>query len=286
MNDDHAPPRPVSIGRAIRTGFRDAYDHMGYVVFATFVSFLCTAAVLSLVFVVLRSVPGIPLIAQLALMLPVAFVGYICAVGVFYYAGKSADHEHPAVHDTLVGIKKLFVPALGLFVVDAFFMGVLGGDAVLFLAMFTPKGSAVFLALSILCAYLSIVSTMMAMYHLPLLVAQLEMESGPRTFVILRKSFLLMADNPGFTVVLFLVIIAFAVVCALLALVGMALLFLGVCAFLLTHALRELFTKYGILEEEPEIPEDKPWRLPDSWRRRDSGTPDDEAHGTRGQTDG
>lgn len=268
MNDDHATSRPVSLGRAIRTGFRDAYDHLGYVVFATFLSFLCAAAAFSLIAAAVRLIPGIPRIAQWTLMVPVVFVGYVCAVGVFYYVGKSVGHEHPAVVDTWTGIKRLFVPSLGLFAVDLFFITVLTGDAALFVLMFKTKGSAVFAALAILCGYLSIVWLMMAMYHLPLLVAQLAMDSGPRTFIVLRKSFLLTADNPGFTVALFLVIIAFAVLCVLSALVGMALLFLGVCAFLLTHALRELFIKYGIVEEEPDIVEEKPWRLPDSWRKR------------------
>ncbi len=275
MNDDNPTPRPASIGRAVRAGFRDAYDHLGYVVVATFASFLCSVAALSLVALAARMIPGIPRAAQWALVVPVIFVGHTCAVGVFYYAGKSAAHEHPAVLDTWTGIKKLFIPALGLFAVDMLFIAVLVGDSVLFLLMSGAKGSILFPALSVLCGYLAIVWLMMAMYHLPLLVAQLETESGPRTFVVLRKSFLLTADNPGFTLVLFLVIIAFAVVCALTALAGMALLFLGVCAFLLTHALRELFTKYGVVEEEPDVVEDKPWRLPDSWRRRDGGDAED-----------
>jgi hypothetical protein len=92
----------------------------------------------------------------------------------------------------------------------------------------------------------------MAIYQLPLLVVQLSTESGMGVGVILRKSFLLMADNPGFTLGLFLVIIAFAVLCAIPMFVGFAVLFFGASAFLVTHALRELFIRYGIIEAEPE----------------------------------
>ena len=285
MNDDHATPRPVSLGRAIKRGFRDAYDHLGYVVFATFATFIITAAVVTLTGALLRVRWGEPWVLQVPLVIPSLLVAWLCAVGVFYYANRSISHEHPALVDTWVGIKKLFVPALGVFALDFLITAVLVGDMVFFLTMFAANGTLLFAVLMILFGYLSIVWATTAMYHLPVLVAQLEMESGPRATVVLRKSFLLMADNPGFTVGLFLITIALAVLCAAAALVGMATVYLGAVAFLLTRALRELFVKYGVVEEEPESAGEEPWRLPSSWLKRDRADGDNSEE-TGGSSDG
>ncbi len=285
MNDDHATPRPVSLGRAIKMGFRDAYDHLGYVVFSTFATFIVTVVVVGLMAIIARALRGIPWMLQLPLVAPGLFAAWLCAVGVFYYANRSISHEHPAPIDTWHGIKRLFAPALGLFALDLLITSVLVGDAVFFLTMFSANGTLLFAVLTITFGYLSIVWAMTAMYHLPVLVAQLEMESGPRATVVLRKSFLLMADNPAFTVGLFLVTIALGILCVVPALVGMAVIYLGAVAFLLTRALRELFVKYGIVEQEAEPVAEERWRLPDSWLKRDRPGGDNPEE-TGGSTDG
>lgn len=262
----------MRLGLTIRRGFRDGYDNLGYVVFATLISFFLTAIACSVVAVVVRAAGKLLLPIQILLAMPVAFVVWLCAIAVYYYVNKTVFHQHPVWADMLTGIRKLFRPGLGLFAIDLIITLVLLGDAVFFLKM---MNGLPFTLMGILCAYLTLVWGMMAMYHLPLLVAQLDMESGPKPGVVLRKSFLLVADNPGFTVAVFLVIIAFAVLCALPAFIGMAVLFLGFSAFLLTHALRELFIRYGIVEDDPEVVDDGKWQLPESWRKRDGSDEDD-----------
>ena len=271
MNDEQISPRSISLMRALSKGLRDAYDHMGYVVFTTFLSFLITSLLFSVAVLVQRKTSG-PLWILLAIL--GAFAAWLCAVGVFYYVNKAVFHQHPVFSDTWLGIKALFRPAALLFVVDFIITLVLLGDVAFFLGLMSSKGS-IFIIIGVLCGYLTLIWLMMAMYHLPLLIAQLSMESGPRPFVILRKSYLIMMDNPTFTVGLFLAIIAIAVLCVLPMLIGMTILFLGVAAFLLTHALRELFIKYEIVEEEPDIAQkEEPWSLPESWRKRDSENQD------------
>jgi len=168
---------------------------------------------------------------------------------------------HATISDTWEGIGRLIGPALAVFAADLIITAVLLGDAAFFLIAFRARGGAVLSGLGILFSYLSLMWLMMVMYHAPLLVAQLEMESGPGVKVVLRKSLLLAMGNPGFTLGFFVVIIAFAAICALPAMLGIAILFPGAAAFLLTSALRELFIKYGVVEEEPEVVEDQPWRL-------------------------
>jgi len=252
--EPNQPPRRASLMRALRKGFRAAYDNLGYVVFVTFVAFAVTAALGGgAVKVVSVTKPGM---GGIVLFLPGAFAAWLSAVGAFYYANKSVYHEHPSLADTWTGIRTLFVPALGLFALDLAVTTLLVGDTMFFLA---AKASPIFPVLGVGCGYLALVWSMMAMYHLPLLVAQLKMESGPRPFVVVRKSFLLMMGNPGFTVGLFVAIIALAVICAVPALIGTAVFYLGAAAYIVTHALRELFVRYGVVEEEPDVIEDKGW---------------------------
>lgn len=255
MIGDKASGRRAQIGRALRRGFRDAYDHLGYVVLVSLVGFAVSGGLFGAGLSAAKATrPGL-FLGSLHL-LPAALAAYLAAVGVFYYANMAVYHEHPSLADTLSGIKRLFLPAVTLFAADVVITSVLAVDTMVLLSM---KGNPILLVLAVVCGYLLIVWLTMLMYHLPLLPAQLRMESGPRTGVILRKSFLLTADNPGFTVGLFLAIIAFAVLCALPALLGAAMFFLGAVAFVLTHALRELFIKYGIVEEEPDVAEDAGW---------------------------
>lgn len=256
MSEQQTITRPASLGRALRRGFRAAYDHLGYVVFVTFTSFVLASALFGAVVAGVRATGPAWGMAKIVFFVPVALAAWLCAVGVYYYANRSVYHEYPTLADTWCGIRELLGPALLLFALDALVTIVLIGDTVFLLSL---RGGSVFLALGILSGYILIVWLMMSMYHLPLLPAQAKMESGPRPTVIVRKSFLLMADNPGFTVGLFLAIIALAVVCAVLGFVGMAAFYLGATAFVLTHALRELFTKYGIVEDEPDVVEDRGW---------------------------
>ncbi|MDH7602819.1 MAG: hypothetical protein QHI38_11795 [Armatimonadota bacterium] len=243
------------MSRALRRGFAAAYDHLGYVVLVSFLGFAATVAVLA---------GGMRLamvskneLLRFVLCIPAALTAWLAAVGAFYYAKKSVYHEYPSPGETLAGIRILLLPALALFAVNLVAAVVLIGDAVAYLLVW--RVSAVYKILSIVCAYLAVFWILAAVYQLPLLAAQLDMPSGPKPLVVLKKSFLLFGDNPGFTVALFVVIIALAVVCALPGFVGMALFFLGTSAFVVTHAVRELFIKYGIVEDEPEVVEDKGW---------------------------
>jgi hypothetical protein len=254
MNEEPVTLRPARLGRALKKGFRAAYDHLGYVVLVSFVSVLGAAGLASL---------GWRAIAQLRLgmvgavfFLPAMVFYYLCAVGVFYYADRAVYHEHPVLADTWRGIGRLIAPALGLFAIDGVVMAVLLGDAAFFVSI---RSKAVGIVVAVVCLYLAAAWLLASIYHLPLLPAQLRMESGPRPLVIIRKSFLLALGSPGFTVGLAFAIITLAVLCALPAGLGTAMLFLGGAAFLLTHGLHELFARYGVVEEEPEVVEDRGW---------------------------
>lgn len=271
MSDEQQIIRPASLGRALRKGFRDAYDHLGYVVAASFFTFIIASLVFSLGWAVYRVIPSA---VALLLFIPAVMAIWLWTAGILYYVNKSVFNEHPSIRDTLHGIKVLLLPAILLFIVDFVITTILIGDAYFFFRMAAARKTIAFSMAGVFFASIALIWLMMLQYHLPLLVAQLKMESGPRVGVILRKSFLLLADNLIFTLGLFVVIIAFTALCILPRFIGIVVLYPGVVAFLLTHALRELFIKYGIVEEEPEVVEDK-WGLPDSWMKRDRPEEDD-----------
>ncbi len=258
MNDQEMKRLPASLNRALKQGFRGAYDSLGYVVGASFAVFLASAAVFALMRVVLQ-VENV--IFGLLFFLPVLFVGWIGAVGIFYYVKKAIFHENPSPSDTLTGIRHLFWPATALFVVDAIVTATLIGNIIFFALAFRANGGVLIAALGIVSAYIGLMWLLMSMYHLPVMMLQSEMESEPTLRKIIYKSFLLAADNPAFTVGLFVVIIAFTLLCSLPAMLGVALLLPGTVAFLLIYSLRELYIKYGVIEPEPEVIEDKPWTL-------------------------
>lgn len=245
----------VSLAKALRRGFVTAYDNLGYIALVSFGSSLATFVVFSAGLKLARMTDlGI---FEVIFAIPAGLVAWLAAVGLFYYAKKLIYHEYPSTGDTLSGIRILIVPALALFFINLVVTALLLGDAIaLFLA---KRAQGICSALGVLCVYMTIVWLMAALYHLPLLAFQLDMPSGPRPFVVIRKSFLLLADNPAFTVGLFAAIIALAVICAIPGFVGMVLFYPGATAFVITHGLRELFVKYGMVEEEPEIVEDKGW---------------------------
>lgn len=258
MTEEKTTLPPAKLGKALAKGFRAAYDSLGYVVSASFGTFLVCAGLLTLASLIARHIKS-PV--AMLLFVPALLAAWLAEVGMLYFARKSVYEGHAALSDTWEGIGKLIRPAIGLFVADLAITVVLAGDAMFFMEMSHARNRNLFTAVAIFFTYLTIVWLLMWLYHLPLLVAQLHMESGPRVTVILRKGFLLMADNTSFTVWFFVAIIAFTVLCALPGLLGMAVLFPGAVAFLLTCVLRELLIKYGVVEQEPEAVEDKPWRL-------------------------
>ena len=264
MNTD-AIRRKARLGRALRKGFRGAYDHLGYVVFVSLTAFIITAGVFAVSAQAMRLAAGAPGVVGLLVYIPPAFAAFMCAVGVYYYAKLSVYGDHPAPAETLTGIKTLLGPAVKLFAVDMAITIVLVGDFVFFAGIYLATRNLLMMAPAVLFLYMSLFWLITALYHLPLLPAQLEAESGTGPFVIIRKSILLAVDNLGFTVGLFVVILGFAIICAVPAFVGMAVLFLGALAFILTHALRELYIKYEIVQDEPDAAaEDTPWKLPGS----------------------
>ncbi|MFQ3548945.1 MAG: hypothetical protein SNJ70_04280 [Armatimonadota bacterium] len=259
----------VKIGRVLSNGIRATYENLGYVAAVSFSSFLIAMGLMFFGISLMKSVPGIPKIFLYILIFASIYIYWLCINGIFYYANRLLFGKMPSVLDTYEGIKILLAASTKLFLTDFSITLVLVGDAYFFLFILGPKMGMFPIIIGVLLGYLSILWLCMFMYHLPLLAAQLDMDSGTSVKVILKKAFLLTADNPVFTLIMFLVIITFTILCVIpTALVGVAFLYPSAVAFLLNSALKELFIKYDILQPEIDIIDDK-WTLPNSWLKRD-----------------
>lgn len=245
--------RPASLGRALKRAFGDTYDRLGLVLGASLIWFLSISAPIMLG--AQLSVLIAPVFFVLGLI-AAFFLGAAVTAGVFVLAHNLVTRQDPVIGDIRAGFSELFFPAVRLALVDVIITGVLLADiAFLFgligAAEITP--SPIMLMIGILFLYLFLVWIMSMLYHFPELVWR----RSP-TFTILRRGFLLLADNVFFTTGLLFVIILLTILCAI-TFVGMAALFIGAAAVVTTSCLRELFIKYGIVEEPPEITDDGGW---------------------------
>lgn len=261
MSEDQLAVYRPNLLKTLGRGFRDIYDHLGYVVGATLVWFIVCLAVYAVTGMGINLLPGRHGGIIWLFMLPTLFVGYIGAVGLYYYVGGVVFRRHPVVGDHLAGIRKLFIPAVKLFLIDGAVTAIIVADCVFFLLRI--RAGVPYLVMSAASVYLLLMWSVLSIYHLPVLIAQGEMESGPKPLIILKKSFLLTLDNPFFTLGLYAAIIAIIALSVLTVFAGFAVFALGASAYLSTHALRELFIKYEIIEPDPEAAQDSPWKVPE-----------------------
>lgn len=251
----------ASLARALGKGIVDVYDRLGLVVAA---SFIWSVAVLIPVTVGLelqRRIPMRPPWLSIAGAAAAALIGGPILAGTFRMAYKAVYRDDPSLLDLFSGFRELLRSSLALVGVSAAAAAILAADSAFFFGIIGPLGrNWVFFAVGAACLYALLAWLMTAMYHLPALAAQRPMGQREGALAAIRKSLLLAAHNPGFTIGLFVVILGFTVLCTA-SVIGLPLLFAGTVSMVLTRALRELFLRYGIVEEPPEVVEDKGWRI-------------------------
>jgi len=268
MSEVEARVRPAYLKRALAKGFRAAYDNLGFVVIASVCWFVFLALCLT-VYAGLLHLGFLPRFIQVAFIAPLLFVPWMGAIGIFHYAQSAVFREEPNPLDAMASIRQYLVPGAWLFVFDLVVTLVLLGDAVIMFWIALGSGGLPMASVAFIFIYLTVIWLMSAQLHLPMMVLQARSGNQPRALLIVRESLKIAMQNPVFTLGLLTVIIVFAVVCAAPAGAGSIMLFLGAAAFLLSEAFRELLISYGLAEDDPDNKvEDKPWSLPDDWRKR------------------
>jgi hypothetical protein len=260
VDSEEQPALPAGrLGRALKKGITDAYDHLGLVIAS---SFIWSAAVLIPAAVgteVQRRVAAGGVWFAAAGVAFAVVVGAPLLAGVFRMAYRIAYRDDPSLADLLAGFRELLGSSCALAAVNLVIVGVLAADAAFFFGVFGPlRPNWLFFGLGTLCLYALLGWLMAALYQLPVLAAQRPMGQRQGWLPAVKKSFLLAAGNPLFTIGLFVVTLGFGILCAL-SVIGMLALYVGAVSVLLTHALRELYIRYGVVEEPPEAVEDRGW---------------------------
>jgi hypothetical protein len=238
------------LGRGLRLGLRDAYDHLGAgVVGSLWFTVLAGAGFFggqALGARVFGGLPGVlPFLAVTATaLLGLALLGGPAAAGLFRFARKAAAREEPEVFDLVWGFRGGLRPATRLAAVQAFATATLAGNA----AFYFGQGHLGAVVLGALCAYAGLFWLAACLYQWPLLAQYPAAGVGSAV----RKSALLVLGNPGYTAGVLGVLAACAGLAAV-TVAGAILVLPGLAAALATQATRELLRRYGLLGPDPTL---------------------------------
>jgi hypothetical protein len=253
-NNDAIKYKP-KFWKVIKRGFSEAWSYMALVVFGTSSTVIITTSLMFVIGMLLKKfVPQASYALVGLALLPAYYVYWVCSLGVNYFVHGVINYEHPELMDVLYGIKKLIKPASLLFGVSFFVVTVLISDVVYF-AKLAQGGNVIFMAFAMLFIYAIIYWISISLYFLPVLIYQDKAEASVSPFTVIKKSYLLAADNPLFSFGLLIALIPL--------LIGYIIFCLGTSAFLTNAAARELYIKYDIVEE-PNVEDNDRWRLPEN----------------------
>lgn len=233
--------------KTIRKSIGDSYDHLGTVIFCSFVWFTTAVGVMS--GWAALNVKSLGVWIGFILALYVLLLGPLAA-GVYHVAKKIVTHDDPSPLDLFRGAKEYWGRAVLLSLSQAVITMLIAVNAWFYLT----RGSIAIKALGMLFLYAMVVWLMSVLYHFPILI-----EQRPGLLKLLKRAFLLTFDNPAFTGFVFFAIILLTCFSAGI-LLGLPLLYMGLASVIQTRALRALFVKYELLPPEKEpSPDDDPW---------------------------
>ncbi|MBI2843497.1 MAG: hypothetical protein HYX78_08865 [Armatimonadetes bacterium] len=245
----------------MKIGIADAWDRLGLVVASSLIWALVVLVPVAVAAELAKKQPSAALWITIISLAAAVLLGAPLLAGIFRMAYKIVYREDPGLEDLAAGFRELSRSAISLALLNVAVVGVLTVDALFLLGVIGPfKGGPVLALAGILCIYLLLGWTAAAIYQLPALAAQRPMGQREGAIAAIKKSFLLAAHNPAFTIGLFVVILGLGILCAV-SVLGMLVLYVGLVSVILTRALRELYIRYGIVEEPPEVVEDAGWKV-------------------------
>ncbi|MHB1458586.1 MAG: YesL family protein [Armatimonadota bacterium] len=229
--------------KILRKSFVDSYDYLSLTIIS---SSLATGIALAILTVFrLTHIDRYPLILLIGVC--ILYIFLICPIiaGACVVSKKIVTHDDPSPRDIFSASREFLLPAWKLGLMQTIITVLL----LVIIWFYFTHGGIVFKIAGIVFAYVMLFWLLSTIYHFPILI-----EQKPGVFIIIKRGFLLLMDNVGFTVSFFFVIILFAAICTA-TFVGLALLYLGVFSMLATRMTRVLFQKYGLIEPEvePEI---------------------------------
>lgn len=247
--EPRTPGRRASLALGLRLGIRDSYDYLGTVVLMSLAGAMISGAGAlgghALGLALFHRLPGsmpivLPVLTAVAGM---AVVGGPLAAGFCRFARNAAARREPELFDLAWGFREALRPSALLALIQIFGSLVLAGNCWFYISQEGP----VLAVLGAVFGYVLLFWLLMTLYQWPLLA---EEAGGARR--ALRKSALLVLDNPGYSAALGLVILALTVLLWGFIIPAL-LLWAGAMPLLLTQATRELLRKYGLLPPDPTL---------------------------------
>ena len=259
-------PPPAHLGQVVRLALRDAWDKLGVVLGVSLTWTLLLAIALAVERLVPRAVP----VAAHLLVLFVALVILLAAplAGAFHIAHQIVTHDEVSYGEFWRGAARLYRPVVGLWACDLLVMGVLSVN----LWFYGRLGHFAGTVAMLLCLYLLLFWTLMALSHFPLLIAQevgiFDEPGKPArrgTLAVLRRAFFLTLGRPFYALGVLALALPLTVLTGLSG-VLFALLLPGLLALLTTHSTRALLVQFGVLPPPPlpeEVIPDEKFKLKD-----------------------
>lgn len=233
--------KPAKLGRAVGAAFRDVWDRLGLVVAASLFWSVSVIIPLGLGLLI-----GSPITIALGAIIAWLVSTPILA-GVHRMAYRIAAGEDASFREVLDGARELAKPSYGLSALNVLVVAVLGSD---FIVYFGVIGGS---HLSITLLVIGLMSLYMSSGW-AVLAAQGPLGQRGGALQAFKRSWLLVLGSPGFTIGLFVVILGLSILCVGTA-IGMLVLYAGFTAILHSRGLRELYVRYGVINESVEVTE-------------------------------
>jgi hypothetical protein len=258
--EEYIQLQPASLGRVLKRGFADAYDRLGLTVASSLLWSIVVMLPLAIGWGIQRRYPASsPWLIICGLIIGILISSPIMA-GVFKMAQRIVYRDDPSLRDIIEGAREFLASGFALILLNIVVLGMFVVDIAFFAGLFGPLRDHRFLPAMFFVSYLLLGWLMMMLYQMPALAAQKPLGQKEGVLSAVKKSFLLMSHNPGFTTGLFVVILGFSILCAVSG-IGMLVLYIGTASIVQTHALRELFIRYGVVENVPDTVKDVGWKL-------------------------
>ena len=180
--------------------------------------------------------------AGIATMLTALFFSVLYFTGMAGLAFQWSKYNRTWVKDFFEAIKARFFHALLLFVLLAIMLTIL-----LYVPYILSLGNRLYIALGLLVFWVVFFSAMALQYYLPLAMYM----KADKPFKTLKKCYIVLADNMGFSAWLFL-----RTLFDLAMTVFTAFLIPGFCGIILSHTdgLRLILIRYNYMETHPGLP--------------------------------
>ena len=224
----------MSAWQTIKKTYKELYKHIYAVILASFAWFIIGGGL------ILTSIVGIQTGFLLPLVIALLLLGPVTA-GSFYVTNRLVNYERVRIRDFFIGVKKYFLPSLGIFLMWTIMLVIIGVDFNFFLT----SQYKILNLLSAFWVYVLIFLTMVTIYILPLLIEYDRQEEDYSLKELGKHALILTLDELKYTFFIFVNIFIFGSLTSIVF-IALPILFMGGISLAANNATVNLLVKYDI----------------------------------------